>query len=226
MPYKRVYRRKRFRKRRYKKRYGPRKERRKIIPRGLRQSTYMFKKIYNTQIIGAAATTLDFSDNVSISKVNNFAELASVFRSYRINKVQVKIVCPYSIGQSGIGANSLFQIHYKTKQLSNEVMPANKAEWGEISAHKRKTFLPQKGNQCSIYFTPFTWLRQEVFPASTNMRDRKVYKAWYTCPTTTASSMQYAGIMSQITKVDGTTIVATEKFEIQTTLYIQARGII
>lgn len=185
----------------------------------------MFKKIYYTEMVGDGNPTLDYTPNIKLSNVNNYSELAAVFREYRINRVAITITCPYSIGQQGVGGNSLFGIYYKTRQTSNEGIPSTKNQWGEQQAIKRKLFLPQSGNAITMYFTPFNWQRVEVFPAAADMRDRKLYKVFWTMPTQAVSTMQYNGIIGQVYKVDGSNITSADKFQVSTKLYLECRGI-
>lgn len=186
------------------------------IGRGMAQSTFAMTKTYTTAIIGGGASSLDYSNNVSIANVTGFANLAAVFNQYRINYVVVTFQSPYD-------GSPHMQLRYKPKYLSNESVPSSANAWGEIR-HKKNIFSVRKQFTISCGFKPHTWVRQEIVPGSSNMRDRPQFGAWYTCPTDAAYAMQYSGIIAQLTNLDGSTISSSDVFQVTTKLYIQFKG--
>lgn len=186
------------------------------IGRGLRQSTFAMTKQYTEALIGSGASYLDYSNNVSLSKVDNFTNLSGVFNEYRINFVVVTVQSPYA-------GSPLLQIRYKPRRLSNEIVATSANMWGEIR-HKKRLFNVRTGNTVSCGFKPHTWARQEIVPASSYMRDRQIVGAWYKCPENTTSNMQYSGIIFQLSNLDGSNISSSDVFQVTTKLYLQFKG--
>lgn len=216
MPFRRAWGRKRAI-RRPRRRYRRRRGRLARVPRPLRPGIYPMVKSYQTTIIGSGASSIDFSDNISLSKVDGYAGLAAVFQQYRILCAVVTITCPY--------VTPLASVRYKPKQLSDEGVPSSTGAWGELN-HKRRLFTPLNGNRVSCKLTPRTWERQEVVPGSANMRDRAMFKQWYTCPTSVAYSMQFSGLIAQITNLDGSVLPSSDVFQVETKLYLQFKSAI
>jgi len=194
------------------------------VRRGITQRRYMIKKSYVENAPGTGASYININLNTAIDKLTNFAEMASVFQYFRINKVSIKIVSPTNIGQSTI--NSLFQIYYKKKQEFTEVVPGSEGAWGEIQAKQRKIFTNNNNNTVSLYFTPFQWHQIPVAPGSANTRDLKLYKQWYKMPTVYGTAVNFNGPIAQIMAVNGSTIAASSVFKVYTTVYMEMRGII
>ncbi len=197
------------------------------IRRGITQRRYMIKKTYAEAVTGGAASFLHINLNTAMDKLSNFAEMASVFQYYRINKVSISIVCPVNIGQTGVGApSSLYQLYYKKKQEFAETPPASEQLWGEIQAKKRKLFTEKNNNTITMYFTPFQWHRIPVAPGSANTRDIKLYKQWYKCATVFGDAVNFNGPIGTIMAINGGVIPTSEVFRVYTTVYLEYRGVI
>lgn len=166
-------------------------------------------------------SAVNFTTDIKLSKVTNFAELAACFRWYRVNKVKVEIECPYNIFQEGVGGAGEGRMMYLMKeQLPGQTSPTTEGEWGEIAAKKRINFGTGKSRSIKLYFTPHQW--QDPAPTVSNT---KFYKRWNEMPTSAAGAVNYGGYIGMLMSQGTQSLSANETYKVYTTLYMQCKGI-
>ncbi len=193
-------------------------------PRGLSKGISAIKKTYMDDFITTGTggiAGLNFTTDIKLSKVSNFAELAAVWQWYRINKIKVEIECPYNIFQEGVGGAGEGRMMYlKKEELPGEAAPATEAIWGEIAAKKRHNFGTGKNRRITLFYTPHQW--QDPSPTVSN---KKVYKQWNECPTSAAGAVNYGGFVGTLFAQGTQTLSANETYKAYVTLYMQFKGI-
>jgi len=146
-----------------------------------------------------------------------------IFDYVRINKVRVEITCPYNIGQSGIGNQSLYRLWYKRALSTAETAPDSITEWLNDQKASRKTFNTVT-NSVNLYWTPgYETTVQPLNVAVTSLR--LLYKQWQTIQTTPAAMTPHIGALAQIHRLDGGAISNAHVFKVNVTMYCELKGV-
>lgn len=183
--------------------------------------TIPLKVAYTQTVSGGGTAVLDIDQNISLGNMPTswFTRYAPIFHLVRINKVKIKIICPYNIGQANVGASTMYKAYSKKAITMAETPPGSETEWLNIPSAKQKLF-NTKSNTLTYYFTPFY-----EAPQSATIAKRLMYKQWFEFPSGPTQCIDHGGIIAAIMAQNGGNVTSTEKFTIQTTLYIQMRGL-
>lgn len=177
---------------------------------------------YRYVLSGASAPAIAIDQEVGLQYMINpgwFNRYSPMWTWIKINKVRIDIVCPYNIGQAGVGGNSLYKVWSKKASSSSEVVPNSELEWMNLQNAKKRIFRA-RDNTVSYYFTPAFEAPQGATTAK-----RLMYKQWFEMPSGPTQAMPHLGIVGHIYKVDGSNIDPTEKFNVNVTLYTQVKGV-
>lgn len=180
---------------------------------------------YNYQITGTGASFVNFDSDLGLQFAPPawFTRYEPLFEYIKINKVRIEIVCPYSIGQHGIGTQSLYQMWSKKAASTAEVPPGDLTEWLNMQNATRKTF-SGKNNSLVYYFTP--GYETTVQPLNVGVTQlRLIYKQWQSIKTAPANMTPHIGIIGQIHRIDGSVISNTNVFQVNVQLYCQMKNL-
>lgn len=147
-----------------------------------------------------------------------FNRYSPMFQWIKINKVKIDVVCPYNIGQQGVGGQSLYKIWSKKAGSIAETNPDSELEWMNMQNAKKKIFRG-KENVVSYYFTPAF-----EAPQGATIAKRLMYKRWFEMPSGPTGAVPHLGIIANIFKIDGSNITSAEVFNVNVTLYCQVKG--
>lgn len=173
---------------------------------------------------GASSVALDATVGLASLPASWFARYSAIFQQIRINKVRIEVICPYNIGQHGIGTQALYNIWSKKAVSIAETPPGDITEWQNLQCAKRNTF-SGKHNSVNYYFTP--GFEETAQPLNTPVTQLKMlYKQWMSMPTASAQCVPHVGIIGHIVRSDGSTLDATNVFTVNVTLYCQMRGLL
>lgn len=148
---------------------------------------------------------LNINTDIQMSVINGIADVAKVFKWYRINKIKVTLQIPYNFSQTSLGGSTvhpqdqLISIYFRRKQTPTDNLSGlSENEMLEKGDVKRKMF--NKKGQVSFYYTPNTWQNMNAPSAPVNTRLRKIYKTWYenTDTSTATSAVIHSGICGQV----------------------------
>lgn len=195
------------------------------IPRGLQPLKVPMRVGYTYDIIGTGASFVNFDQDLGLNKApQSFLDrYEPIFSHIRINKCHISITCPYSIGQHGIGTQSLYQMWYKKAFSTAEGVPNVPSDWLNMQSAKRKIFSGQQ-NKVDLYFTPgFEEVLQPLNLANTSLKI--LYKQWCSLRPLVTEMTPHIGFIGQITRCDGSIIGNTNVFKVNVTLYCELRGI-
>lgn len=152
-----------------------------------------------------------------------FTRYEPIFDYIRINKIKYEILCPYSIGQHGVGTQSLYQLWTKKAQTSGELAPGSQTEWLNMQNAKRTIFSGRK-NSITLWYTPgYETTVQPLNTAATSLR--VLYKQWQTIQDAPTKMTPHIGILGTISRIDGSTMANTNVFKINCTMFCSLKGI-
>ncbi len=180
---------------------------------------------YTKEGIGSGSGTagnVPIDQEISLDKMLNpdwFNRYYPMFDWIRINKVRIEITCPSNIGQHGVANSSLYRLWSKKASTQAEVPPGSINEWLNMQNAKRSTF-SGVNNSVNYYFTPAF-----EAPQGATIAKRLMYKRWFEFPNGPSQCVPHLGMIGHIVKMDGSNISATEKFNVNVTLYCQCKGI-
>lgn len=180
---------------------------------------------YSYNVVGTGAASLDFRDTVGFHRmpadwINRYHP---IFDYVRINKVRIEICCPYSIGQSGIGNQSLYRLWYKKALTTAETTPDSVTEWLNDQRAKRMTF-NSNTNAVNLYFTPgYETTVQPLNTAVTSLR--LLFRQWQTIQDTPAKMTPHIGALAQVHRLDGGAISNAHVFKVNVTMYAEMKGL-
>lgn len=180
---------------------------------------------YSYNVIGDGSASVDFRDTVGFNRMpaDWFNRYEPIFDYVKINKVRIEICCPYNIGQSGIGNQSLYRLWYQTALTTGETCPDSVTEWLNSQRAKRMTF-NSNTNAVNLYFTPkYETTVQPLNVAVTQLRT--LSKQWQTIQTTPAAMTPHIGALAQVHRLDGGAISNAHVFKVNVTMYCELRGL-
>lgn len=192
---------------------------------GGRPLTIPIKVGYQYDVVGTGASVVNFDQDIGLHRVpaSFLTRYQPIFDYIRINKARIEICCPYSIGQHGVGTQSLYRMWSKKAYSTAEVVPGSISEWLNMQTAKR-TIFNSKTNTLNYYFTPaYETTVQPLNVAVTQLR--LLYKQWQTLQTTPAAMTPHIGIIGQIVRLDGSVIGNSNVFKVNVTLYCQMKGV-
>lgn len=180
---------------------------------------------YSYDILGTGAAAVNFDSTIGLNfaPADWFNRYNPIFNYVRINKARIEITCPYNIGQSGVGNQSLYRMWSKKASSTAEVPPDSLTEWLNMQNCKRTTF-SGRTNSVNYFLTP--GYETTVQPLNTAVTElRLLYKQWQTIQTTPGAMTPHIGVIGQIHRLDGGAISSAHVFKVNVTLYCQVKGI-
>lgn len=180
---------------------------------------------YSYDVTGTGAASLDFRQDVGLHRLpaDWFTRYYPTFDFVRINKVRIEITCPYNIGQSGVGNQSLYRMWHKKALTTAETPPDSLTEWLNMQTARRTTF-SGRTNSVNFYFTPA--YESTVQPLNTAVTQlRLLYKQWQTIQDAPAKMTPHIGVLGQIHRMDGGAISNAHVFKVNVTLYCELKGV-
>lgn len=189
---------------------------------GGRSLVVPLKCAYRYVVAGTGTASVPIDQDVGLQYMINpdwYNRYSPIFSWIKINKVHISVVCPYNIGQQGVGGNSLYKMWSKKADTTAETPPTNELEWMNLQNSKKSIFRG-KDNSVNYYFTPAF-----EAPQGATIAKRLMYKRWFEMPTGPTGAVPHIGIIAHLFKVDGSTISNAEKFNVNVTLYCQVKGI-
>ncbi len=180
---------------------------------------------YSYNVTGTGAASLDFRDSIGFHRMpaDWFTRYEPIFDYVRINKVRIEITCPYNIGQSGVGNQSLYRLWYKRALSTAETTPDSITEWLNDQKASRKTFNTVT-NSVNLYWTPgYETTVQPLNVAVTSLR--LLYKQWQTIQATPAAMTPHIGALAQVHRLDGGAISSAHVFKVNVQMYCQLKGV-
>lgn len=189
---------------------------------GGQQMVIPLKCGYQYKLVGTGAASLNLDQDVGLQHMITpgwFDRYHPMFQWIRINKVRIEVVCPYNLGQQGVGGQSLYRIYSKKAGSTAETPPTSIDSWFNIQNAKRNVFSGMN-NSINYYFTPAF-----EAPQGATVAKRLMYKRWFEFPSGHTQAISHLGLIAQIHKIDGSVISNAEVFNVNVTLYCQAKGI-
>ncbi len=227
----------RFAKRRHPRRYPKgHRARLKVVPSLRKKGLSIYKSPrgpltiplkcgYEYTVPGTGAASLDFTQIVGFQQMPAawFNRYQPLFDYVKINKIRVEITCPYNIGQSGVGNQSLYRIWYKRALTTGETVPDSHTEWLNDQRAVRKTF-SGTNNAVNLYWTPV--YETTVQPLNTAVTQlRLLGKQWQTIQTTPGAMVPMIGALATVYRMDGGAINNTHVFRVNVTMYCELKGL-
>lgn len=183
---------------------------------------FPLKCSYMSSVSGSGTGKIDLDLDITLGNLPNpdwFNRYYPLFQLVRINKVRVKIICPYNIGQAQVGRGTLYKCWSKKATTLTELPPTSETEWLNLPNAKQKIF-NSRSNSLEYFYTPYF-----EAPQGATVAKRLMYKQWFEMPNGPTQCVDHGGIIASIMAVSGANIETTEKFTIQTTLYCQFKGL-
>lgn len=183
---------------------------------------FPLKCSYMSTVSGSGTGVINLDLNTTLGNLPNpdwFNRYYPLFQLVRINKVRIKIICPYNIGQAQVGRSTMYKCWSKKATTLAETPPTTETEWLNMPNAKQKLF-STKSSSLEYFFTPYF-----EAPQGATVAKRLMYKQWFEMPNGPLQCVDHGGIIAAIMAVSGGNIETTEKFVIQTTLYCQFKGL-
>lgn len=180
---------------------------------------------YSYEMHGTGASSLDFTKTVGFLHMGAdwFNRYQPIFDYVRINKVRMEITCPYSIGQSGVGNQSLYRLWYKRAMATAETVPDSHNEWLNDQRAVRKTF-NSATNSVNLYWTPsYETTVQPLNTAVTSLRT--LARQWQTIQDAPAKMTPHIGALATVFRLDGGPINNQHSFRVNMTMYCELKGL-
>lgn len=186
---------------------------------------------YSYTCIGTGAASLNIEPAAPPLNIVGFQHMTApwfnryepIFEYVKINKIRLEICCPYNIGQSGVGNQSLYRLWYKKAMSTAETVPDDHNEWLNDQRAVRKTF-NSTTNAVNLYWTPaYETTVQPLNAAVTSLRT--LSRQWQTIQTTPAAMVPMIGALATVFRLDGGAISNAHVFRVNVTMYCELKGL-